>query len=192
MHQILITTYQEMIEHGLKFRMDDIATHLGMSKKTLYKMFDSKSDLVLAVITLLTTTAAKKQQSILDADIPLPQKLTSFLLLELDDFPHPSSLLARDIYRNHPRARKMLSQFKENRQALLKELLDQSVREQIIPPIPTSFVSDLLTSTATTIIKESLSEKHHMTFEESIKISVDLIAQGLLSNSHSQRYKKYS
>ena len=60
MYQILITTYHEMMEHGLKFRMDDIASHLGISKKTLYKMFDSKSDLVLAVVTLLTKSAAEK------------------------------------------------------------------------------------------------------------------------------------
>lgn len=141
MYQILITTYHEMMEHGLKFRMDDIASHLGISKKTLYKMFDSKSDLVLAVVTLLTKSAAEKQQSILSANIPLPQKLTSFLLLELDDLPHPSSLLARDLYHNHPQARQILTQFKENRQDLLKDLLDESVKEQIIPPIPTAFVA---------------------------------------------------
>ena len=112
--------------------------------------------------------------------------MTSFLLLELDDLPHPSSLLARDLYHNHPQARQILTQFKENRQDLLKDLLDESVKEQIIPPIPTAFVADLLTSTATTIIQESLPEKHQMTFEESIKISVDLIARGLLNEYYSQ------
>jgi AcrR family transcriptional regulator len=42
---ILEGTIQVFNEKGLKFTMDDIASLLGMSKKTIYKVFRDKEEL---------------------------------------------------------------------------------------------------------------------------------------------------
>lgn len=50
--RILTRASALFLRNGIKsVSMDDIATDLGMSKKTLYKTFTSKDDIVLAVMT---------------------------------------------------------------------------------------------------------------------------------------------
>ena len=47
--KILQATISEFSKKGLKFTMDDIANKLGMSKKTLYNIYDSKEMLLMEV-----------------------------------------------------------------------------------------------------------------------------------------------
>lgn len=181
MQQILMVTYREMNKHGLKFTMDDIAAQLGMSKKTLYKLFRSKNDLITAVIQSLLQAAQATEDKAMQANVPLSQKLSNFLLTEMDDFPHPSSLMARDIHNHHPEAYRLLSDFGAKRTQRLAKLLEQGIQEGLIAPVPTGFIGELLSGTAETIIRNKLAEKHHLTLHESMKITIQLIMKGLLT-----------
>jgi Transcriptional regulator len=183
MQQILVTTYQEMNKYGMKFTMDDVAAQLGMSKKTLYKLFRSKNELVLAVIESLIQFVKAKEQIVLKSDVPLPQKLFDFLLLDIDEFGHPSSVFARDVCEQHPEAFKILQDFAAHRAKLLKELLDKSVAKGIIHPVHTGLVSDMLSCVAKTVLLDKLDEKNNMGFQESIRAIIDLITRGLFCGS---------
>lgn len=187
MQQILMVTYQEMNKHGLKFTMDDIASQLGMSKKTLYKLFRSKNDLITAVIQALLQVAVATEEKVLQADVPLTQKISNFLLCEMEDFPHPSSLMARDIHNHHPEAYKLLANFSAERTELLAKLLEQGIEEGVIASVPTGFIGELLSSTAETIIRNKMAEKHHLTLHESMKITIQLIMKGLLTLPEEQK-----
>lgn len=51
--RLLAIAMQEFMQYGFsRISMDDLALHLGMSKKTLYKYFPSKEELVKAVLEL--------------------------------------------------------------------------------------------------------------------------------------------
>lgn len=189
MQQILMVTYQEMNKHGLKFTMDDIASQLGMSKKTLYKLFRSKNDLITAVIQALLQVALATEEKVMQANIPLAQKISNFLLSDMEDFPHPSSLMARDIHNHHPEAYRLLSDFSAKRTERLAKLLEQGIEEGIIASVPTGFIGELLGSTAETIIRNKMAEKHHLTLHESMKITIQLIMKGLLTLPEEQKFK---
>ena len=47
---ILEATLQAFQKKGLKFTMDDIASLLGISKKTIYTVFPDKNSLVLEMV----------------------------------------------------------------------------------------------------------------------------------------------
>lgn len=54
-------------QRGLKsVSMDDIATHLSMSKKTLYKWFENKDQIVQASLELYLTTKQCDGQQLLN------------------------------------------------------------------------------------------------------------------------------
>ncbi|MFM7339105.1 MAG: TetR/AcrR family transcriptional regulator, partial [Bacteroidota bacterium] len=51
--RLLTTAMQEFMQYGFsRISMDDLAVKLGMSKKTLYKHFPSKEELVRGVLEL--------------------------------------------------------------------------------------------------------------------------------------------
>jgi AcrR family transcriptional regulator len=79
--KILDVAYRLFLERGYRHTtMDDIAQELGMSKKTLYKHFPGKLDLLAACFDLLRTRMTAKVEAVLDNRyLPFPLKIRSFL-----------------------------------------------------------------------------------------------------------------
>ena len=47
--KIIDATVEEFKQNGLKFTMNDLAKRLGISKKTIYTVFESKQAVLVAV-----------------------------------------------------------------------------------------------------------------------------------------------
>ena len=78
---ILNTAYSLFLEKGYRHTtMDDIAHALAMSKKTLYKYFPGKLELLSASFEIMKTKMTAKVEAILENKyIPFPLKLKSTL-----------------------------------------------------------------------------------------------------------------
>lgn len=78
---ILESAYSLFLEKGYRHTtMDDIANSLSMSKKTLYKYFPGKLELLSASFEILKTKLTAKVEAILENKyIPFPLKLKSTL-----------------------------------------------------------------------------------------------------------------
>ena len=50
--KIIDATVEEFKQNGLKFTMNDLAKRLGISKKTIYTVFESKQAVLVAVADL--------------------------------------------------------------------------------------------------------------------------------------------
>ena len=180
MDEFILTTYRELNYNGIKFTMDDIAAQLGMSKKTIYKMFASKNDLVLTVVNAWIACAEEEENKILAESIPLQQKIANFLFLDVPGFEYPTLLFFRDITRHLPEVEKSLHNFSERRDKLLVNLLDESIEKKIIRPISTKYTADLLHNLYIVAIEREVPARHNMTLEESIRAGIELIMHGIL------------
>lgn len=79
--KILDVAYQLFLKQGYRqTTMDEIAQALGMSKKTLYKYYPGKIELLSATFEVLKTKMTAKVEGILDNKyLPFPLKLKSTL-----------------------------------------------------------------------------------------------------------------
>ena len=62
---ILEATIQAFQKKGLKFTMDDIASLLGISKKTIYTVFPDKNSLVLEMVDYCFSSIKESEQKVL-------------------------------------------------------------------------------------------------------------------------------
>ena len=62
---ILEATLQALQKKGLKFTMDDIASLLGISKKTIYTVFPDKNSLVLEMVDYCFSSIKESEQKVL-------------------------------------------------------------------------------------------------------------------------------
>ena len=63
---ILEGTLKAFNEKGLKFTMDDIAEKLGMSKKTIYTVFEDKESLFLAMVDYLFDSIKESERQVVE------------------------------------------------------------------------------------------------------------------------------
>ena len=71
-----------------KARMDDIVEESGLSKGTLYWYFDSKDDIIIAILKRVLGYEFRKLESIRDSDASARQRLEEFVAFMVNDIDH--------------------------------------------------------------------------------------------------------
>ena len=65
---------------GIKFTMDDLASELGMSKKTIYTIFRDKSSLMISMVDYVFDIIKESEAQVLqEKNLTLPQKFRKIL-----------------------------------------------------------------------------------------------------------------
>ncbi len=85
--RILLSTIQVFNTHGMRFTMDDIASYMKISKKTIYTVYKSKDDMMLDMVDYLFDNIAVSKKKILDnPDMPLKEKIKAYRIGMPDSF----------------------------------------------------------------------------------------------------------
>ena len=108
-----------------KVTVDEIASEVGMSKKTIYKFFPSKEDIMRAVAHFMMKRVEREVGKIVSSEKPFEQKLTEFL-----------SVIGSIVGRSG-RAQ-MLLDMKKHAPELWKEI-ETFRREQLLTKVQTMF-----------------------------------------------------
>ncbi|GAA4289503.1 TetR/AcrR family transcriptional regulator [Aestuariibaculum suncheonense] len=140
-----MTTKQEVLECSVsnftkfgskRFTMDELASELGISKKTIYKFFDSKEDLVIQCVELLIKNYKDEIESLQGNDNSDP--ITSIIFIYKKAFQHiahfkPSFIFGLKKY--YPKANLIFDEFRtyilDN---IIFPLLEKAQTEGIIRP----------------------------------------------------------
>lgn len=133
--RIVKTARDQFYSHGFtRVTVDQIATSLGISKKTVYKFFSSKDELVREVVDATVSEAETNcTQIINDESLGFQeklQKMTTHAALHISKMGRP---LIEDLERNAPEIWKEISDFRSRRiKADFKKLLDEGVKEGMV------------------------------------------------------------
>lgn len=80
--RIMEAAREKFFEQGfMKVTVDEIASDLGMSKKTLYKFFPSKEDLVRKAIHFMLRQVNARIEAIVKSEKPFVEKMSELLVL---------------------------------------------------------------------------------------------------------------
>ena len=78
--KIIDATVEEFKQNGLKFTMNDLAKRLGISKKTIYTVFESKQAVLVAVADRYAADLNSMQEELeVDVSLNVVQKLEKLL-----------------------------------------------------------------------------------------------------------------
>lgn len=78
--KIIESTIKLMDSRGTRFTVDDIASELKISKKTIYKNFSSKENLASAVFSKIIADVERNQEKIFQSNLSKNKKLLNYLL----------------------------------------------------------------------------------------------------------------
>ena len=83
--KIIKAALSQILKYGLRgFTVDDICRSLGISKKTIYKYFDSKYEIISSVIDMHIEIDKAKTIEALDSETDILPKLKSVILYYYD------------------------------------------------------------------------------------------------------------
>jgi AcrR family transcriptional regulator len=183
--KILDTAYRLFLEKGYRHTtMDDIAQDLGMSKKTLYKYFPGKMELLSASFEILKTKMTAKVEAILDNRyISFPLKLKSTLSVIAAHLAPISPEFLEELRDHAPEIWEELTEY-INESAYLRfaKLIDQGKSQGLVNPrINQSLIVMLYAAAIQSLLDPKFCGQFPETLQKGMKISTSEIYDQAIS-----------
>jgi AcrR family transcriptional regulator len=115
--------------------MDDIAKHLGMSKKTIYQFFKDKNELVIALVKKKLKDDEDQICSIISQSGNVIEEMINMMKCSEDMFSRINPIVIHDMQKYHPEAWREFQNFKADVLIrTLEELLSKGIQQGYIRP----------------------------------------------------------
>ena len=169
--KIIDATVEEFKQNGLKFTMNDLAKRLGISKKTIYTVFESKQAVLVAVADRYAADLYSMQEE-LEADVSLNvvQKLEKLLCALPEKYPKPYRHLMRSVNNGWEQAE----------QYLRKGMEEGLIREVSIP-----VVMAIVKGTVICFMESDVLYQNELTYEQAKKEMVEILMKGIKAGGKS-------
>lgn len=192
--KILDVSYKLFLKQGYKnTTMDDIAQELAMSKKTLYKHFEGKMELLAAAFEQLKTRLTIKVETLVDnRHIPFTAKLKSMLTVIANDLAPINPVLLQDLREHAPEIWKELQDYiresaflrfqKLIQEGIEKGYVSANVNKSLIVLIYASAIQNLIDPLFLAQFPKEIKENLNLNTADIFDQVINLIYQGILTD----------
>lgn len=178
---ILQGTIKAFNAKGMKFTMDDIASILGMSKKTIYTVFTDKEELFLSMVDyLFDNIKACEQQVMENENMSTLQKIRRILGVMPEGYKEidfRQLYLLRDKYpKIYAQVEKRLETGWETTIALMEKGMEEGVIRKVRIPI----VKMMLEASLEQFFQRDILIQNGITYAEALNEVVDILVDGIV------------
>lgn len=174
-----------------KVTTDEIAAAAGVSKKTLYKYFDSKEALFGEVIGRTIQELAARIDAVMeDEKLSFPERLRRIIELRADALSRIGQPLINDVQRNFPA---LWSQVEERRRAGLEasfgRLMEEGAKQGVFrPDVDPGMLEMVYTSAITAIVNPDNLSRVPYTAGEATDAVMAIIFTGVLTDKARKQF----
>jgi TetR/AcrR family transcriptional regulator, cholesterol catabolism regulator len=170
--------------------VDEITSSLGMSKKTFYKYFDAKEDLVKLLVDRMLGEVGGRIESLLAVEAPFPVKLNGLLRVVGIVLKSISKHMIRDLQVHVPEAWEHIQSFRRDKiYTLWASLVEEGKRTGYVRPNLNQRIFILaLTSVVEGIVNPTVLVNESFSADEALENIVAILMQGILTEEAAREF----
>jgi AcrR family transcriptional regulator len=181
-NDIILSTIEVFNDRGVTFTMSDVATNIHISKKTIYKEFDTKEELLDTVVDyIFDNIKAKEEQIMNDKSLSTVDKLRKILGAMPEnyrdiDFQNVYPFLEKfpDVYR---KVQYRLATGWEN----TISLIEQGKREGAVRKnVDIRFIKVMLEASIEKVLSDDMLSRTGINYVDALDQIVDILVNGML------------
>src|SRR5436305_2107628 len=132
--RIILGGEELFLKAGIKsVTMDDVAKHLGMSKKTIYQFFRDKNELVIGLVHKKLQEDEQQMKDIVSQSGNVIEGMINMMKCSEDIFSRINPIVIHDLQKYHPDAWKQFQNFKSGVMVqTLEEILKKGIEQGYI------------------------------------------------------------
>ena len=169
-------------EKGLKFTMDDLAKVLGMSKKTIYKIYDDKEDMFLAMVDYCFDKIKESEQAIInDKNMTTIEKINKILGVLPESYMEIDFRQLFSLKEKYPATYKHVEERLENGWEGTIALINQGIKEGAVRPINIQLFKVMLEATIEQFFQRDILIANGIAYTEALDEVVGILVNGITS-----------
>jgi len=171
--------------------MDQIAREMRISKKTIYKHFRTKDDLIRACVDQITSGVKKSIEQIVDGGTSSVEKLNSIGKVLLNVTLKINDKWLGDLKTHYFFIWEEIDRFREV--AINKnftKIIEQGQEEGYIVDYPSIAILTIIRSSIQAVINPEFLVNNSISIQEAAKVTLNIIFTGILTKKGKKLYKK--
>lgn len=166
-----------------KTTMDDVASELGMSKKTIYKFFPSKDDLVMAIAKHFMNSMKNKIIPALNSDKNAIEKLAELISILAKASEKISPKRMDEIRKYFPSLWNEIDKFRTQMMfGNITKVIDQGKAEGLFIDYPTSIIMNVLVASVRNIVNPDFILNNNFSIIEAARYAFKIIIGGIVTD----------
>jgi AcrR family transcriptional regulator len=179
--KIIDTAIEEFTKNGLKFTMNDVAKALGISKKTIYTVFESKQEVLVAIADRYAGDFTEMREEIeRDGSLDTLEKLERLFCALPTKYYNIGLSRIFELAQKYPKQYKYLMEAVNQGWTLAEQYLEKGIREgKIRKDISKPVVMAMIRGTVTCFLESDILYKNGLTYEQGKEEMVQIIMKGI-------------
>lgn len=178
--EILEGTVLAFRNKGLKFTMDDIASLLGMSKKTIYTVFHDKEELFLAMVDYLFDSIKESERQVAqDPGLDTVEKIRRILGVLPESYRDVDFSRLYLLREKYPAIYRQVERRLETGWETTIALLEQGMAEGVIRPVKIPILKLMLEASLEQFFQRDVLVKNGIAYREALEEVVDILMEGI-------------
>ncbi len=175
----------------LKTSIDEISREYHISKKTIYKYFKSKDDLLNQVIKNFTAEITSKIIEIMGSNENSIEKLMAVLNLVQSSLKQISIKYINDIQKHKPKLWNYIEKFrKENLEKVVFQTIENGKQEGLFESVDPEIVFRVFYGAIRNVIVPEYLISNPVSSSEAVQKTFDILLNGILTNNGRKLYRR--
>ena len=191
-NKIIEHTEEKFFRDGFyKTTMDEIASELRMSKKTIYKFFPSKDDLVKAIAKFFMNRMKSKIVPALQSDKNAIEKLGDLINILTKASEKISAVRMEELKRHYPNIWNDIENFRtEMMFGNITKVIDQGKKEGLFVDYPTNIIMNVLVASVRSIVNPDFIMNNNYSIIEAARYAFKIVISGILTDKGKKEFNK--
>jgi AcrR family transcriptional regulator len=172
-------------ERGLKFTMSELASQLGMSKKTIYQLFVSKEALLSEVVKNTFAKIKEAEQIILsDESLDIIQKIKALTIVLPDSYKSLNWQRVGELADKYPKIYAQIQEGLESDWESTLSLYEEAIERGLIKPTNLAVVKTMIEASIEHFLSTHDLEEGQISYIEALETMMDIILYGITTDGN--------
>lgn len=174
--KIIETSIELFKEEGLKFTLLQVASSMHISKKTIYKVYNSKEALLMDMVDTLFSGIHKSKNELMNSCLPIEEKIRRVIIALPDEFSALDFRLMDTLEEKYPKVAKHVRSHLETGWDSTIALLEEGMKQGKIRKVSTQILRQMITASIESFLEYRI---ENISYGDTLTEMIDIIMDGI-------------
>jgi len=180
--RILDEASRQFNKKGIKFTMDDLARSLGMSKKTIYTVFEDKRSIMTETIDRFFDDALLEEEMILNDDrLTIVEQLKAIIGNVPERYTQNDIAQLYVLKEKYPSVYRHWQRCRENYWEGVGLLVNRGIEQGEIRPVSLPILKTMFQSTIEQFFQDDVLIKNHISYRKALYEVATILVDGIIA-----------
>ena len=170
-------------EKGLKFTMEDVARQMHVAKKTIYKYYQSKEDLLMDLVKTGFAAIQECKQKVLDSNLPMKEKIAKVLIEMPENYKTLDFRQLSGIGSKYPTVAAEIAMNLGSEWEPIFALLEEGIRSGRVNSVSLPVLKQIVTASIDRFLYSDELKRDGITYQEALEYMVEILMKGVWNDS---------